>query len=109
MWIADRHTLALGEPDKITDLSAELTDFAETAGAILALDLVITVDTAVAHVAGALGRPCWVMLPFSPDWRWLLGRPDSPWYPSLSLYRQPAPGDWASVIAIIGKALAERR
>jgi ADP-heptose:LPS heptosyltransferase len=84
-------------------------NYAETAGAILALNLVITIDTAVAHLAGALDRPAWVMLPFSPDWRWMLGSADSPWYPSLHLYHQPAPGDWASVIATIGKALAGHR
>src|SRR5262249_30337649 len=65
----------------MTDLSAELTDFAETAGAILNLDLVIAVDTAVVHLAGALDRPAWVMLAFSPDWRWMIDRADSPWYP----------------------------
>jgi len=82
----------------VLDLSAELTDFAETAGAILNLDLVIAVDTAVVHLAGALGKPAWVMLPFSPDWRWLIDRDDSPWYPTLRLYRQRAPGDWDDVI-----------
>jgi tetratricopeptide (TPR) repeat protein len=91
---------------KVTDLSAELTDFAETAGAILNLDLVIAVDTAVAHLAGALGAPAWVMLPFSPDWRWMLERDDSPWYPSLRLYRQRAPSDWDGVIARVTADLA---
>jgi ADP-heptose:LPS heptosyltransferase len=91
----------------ITDVSAALTDFAETAGAILNLDLVVTVDTAVAHVAGALAKPAWVMLPFSPDWRWLLDRDDSPWYPTLRLYRQPAPADWASVIGRVATDLRE--
>jgi len=85
--------------DTVTDLSPQLTDFAETAGAILNLDLVIAVDTAVVHLAGALARPAWIMIAFSPDWRWLLNRDDSPWYPSVRLYRQPAPGDWDSVIA----------
>src|SRR5205823_3919467 len=68
------------------DLAAELTDFDETAAAIAALDLVISADTAVAHLAGALGKPVWVMLPFAPDWRWLIGRDDSPWYPSMRLF-----------------------
>lgn len=98
--------LAALPPGTIVDLSPELTDFAETAGAILNLDLVIAVDTAVMHLTGALGRPGWVMLPFSPDWRWLLGRDDSPWYPTLRLYRQPTPGDWDSLIARAAADLA---
>lgn len=91
--------LALLPPGLVTDLSTELTDFAETAGAIAGLDLVIAVDTAVVHLAGALGRPVWTMLPFVPDWRWQLERPDSPWYPSMRLFRQPASGDWQTVVA----------
>jgi tetratricopeptide (TPR) repeat protein len=94
--------------DTLADLSPRLTDFAETAGAILNLDLVIAVDTAVAHLAGALDRAAWIMVAFPPDWRWLLGRDDSPWYPSVRLYRQPAPGDWDSVIARLAADLAER-
>jgi hypothetical protein len=73
-------------------------DFADTAAVIERLDLVVTVDTAVAHVAGALGKACWVLLEYDPDWRWLHDRVDSPWYPSLRLYRQPEPGDWRSVL-----------
>src|SRR4029077_12785172 len=65
------------------------TALVDTAGLIVELDLVITVDTSIAHLAGALGRPGWVMLPFAPDWRWQLGRDDSPWYPTLRLFRQP--------------------
>jgi Flp pilus assembly protein TadD len=98
--------LAALPPNTVTDLSHELTDFAETAGAIMNLDIVIAVDTAVAHLAGALNRPAWIMLPFSPDWRWMLNRNDSPWYPSLRLYRQPAPGDWDSVIVRVAADLA---
>ena len=90
----------------VTDLSASLTDLAETAAVIANLDLVLAVDTAIVHLAGALGRPCWMMLPFAPDWRWLLERTDSPWYPTLRLFRQPAPGDWDKVIAEIREALA---
>jgi tetratricopeptide (TPR) repeat protein len=93
-------------PGQITDVSAELTDFAETAGVIMNLDLVIAVDTAIVHLAGALGKPVWVMLPFSPDWRWLLRRDDSPWYPTARLYRQPTPGDWNDVIARVAADLA---
>ena len=86
--------------------SPRLVDFAETASLIAALDLAITVDTAVAHVAGALGKPAWVMLPYAPDWRWLLERSDSPWYSSLRLFRQPVPGDWDAVTREIAGELA---
>ncbi len=87
------------------DLSSRLPDYAETAALIAALDLLITVDTSVAHVAGALGKPAWLMLPHAPDWRWLLRRDDTPWYASLRLFRQPQPGDWDSVIAAVTDAL----
>jgi tetratricopeptide (TPR) repeat protein len=82
----------------IIDLTARLTDFAETAALLRCLDLVITVDTSVAHLAGALGCPTWILLPYTPDWRWLLGRDDSPWYPTVRLFRQPEPRDYDSVI-----------
>jgi ADP-heptose:LPS heptosyltransferase len=88
------------------DLSPDLTDFAETAALIAKLDLVITVDTAVAHLAGALGVPVWVMLPHAPDWRWLPGRDDTPWYRSMRLFRQKAPGDWDGVTGAILKLLS---
>ena len=97
----DRAAAETGLPD----LSPLLTDYAETAALIANLDLVVTVDTSVAHVAGALGVPCWVMLPFAPDWRWMLGRDDTPWYASLRLFRQPAPGDWDAVIDAVAAAL----
>ncbi len=74
------------------------TDFADTAALIDALDLVITVDTSVAHLAGALGKPVWILLPFMPDFRWLLAREDSPWHPTARLFRQPSPGAWAPVV-----------
>jgi hypothetical protein len=80
-------------------------DFADTAALVTALDLVITVDTAVAHLAGALGRPVWVLLPFSAHWAWLRERQDSPWYPTVRLFRQPCPGDWRSVINLASEAL----
>lgn len=90
----------------IEDLSADLTDFAETAAVLSALDLLISVDTAPLHLAGALGRPVWALIPFHPDWRWMLGRDDSPWYPSMRLFRQPARSDWDSVIARVRDELA---
>jgi len=92
---------------KLTDLSRGLHDFADTAAAIANLDLVITVDTALAHLAGAMGQPVWTLLKFVPDWRWLRERTDSPWYPTMRLFRQPASGDWDSVIQQVSKALTE--
>lgn len=83
----------------IKNFGGELSDFADTAGLITHLDLVITVDTAVAHLAGAMGKPVWILLQHVGDWRWLRGRSDSPYYPSARLFRQTKPGDWSSVIA----------
>ncbi|HEX5242879.1 MAG TPA: glycosyltransferase family 9 protein, partial [Tepidisphaeraceae bacterium] len=80
------------------DWTQELHDFADTAALIANLDLVIACDTAVAHLAGAMARPVWTLLPFAPDWRWMLDRSDSPWYPTMRLFRQPRPGDWGSVL-----------
>lgn len=101
------HSLQVGErasdlarlaPGAALDLSERLTDFAETAAVIANLDLVVTTDTAVAHIAGAMGKPVWILLMFAADWRWLRGRDDSPWYPSARLFRQQSPGDWRGVI-----------
>ncbi len=89
----------------IRDWSPHLGDLAATAGLIEQLDLVITVDTAVAHLAGALGKPVWLLLPFAPDYRWLLARADSPWYPTMRLIRQPAVGNWDAVIGHVTTAL----
>lgn len=83
----------------IVDLTAELDDLADTAALVAALDLVIAVDTSVAHLAGAMGKPVWILLPYAPDFRWLLDREDSPWYPTARLFRQPVADAWASVIA----------
>ncbi len=90
------------------DLTAEFSDFAATAAFVETLDLVVAVDTSVAHVAGALGKPLFLMLPFVPDWRWLLDRDDSPWYPSARLFRQTQIGDWSDVIERVAAALRER-
>jgi tetratricopeptide (TPR) repeat protein len=89
----------------IADWTEDLQDFADTAALIETLDLVITVDTAVAHLAGALGKPVWVLNRFDACWRWLLVRTDSPWYPTARLFHQPRPGDWDSVIAAVADAL----
>jgi hypothetical protein len=87
------------------DVSAYLTDFAATAAVIAALDVLVTVDTAVAHLAGALGKPVWILLPYAGEYRWLLDRDDSPWYPTARLFRQPSPGDWESVVRRVGHEL----
>ncbi len=91
---------------RLRDHSGELCDFAATAGLIGQLDLVITVDTAVAHLAGGLSKPVWLLLPFAPDYRWMLQRSDSPWYPTMRLFRQPTSGDWEAVIREVRRALA---
>jgi tetratricopeptide (TPR) repeat protein len=91
---------------RIARLAAPFGDLADTAAVIAQLDLVIAVDTAVAHLAAALGKPTWILLPYVPDWRWLLDRDDSPWYASVRLFRQSGRGDWAGVIGRVGEALA---
>jgi Flp pilus assembly protein TadD len=93
------------ERARIKDLAADLKDYADTAAAIAGLDLVITVDTSVAHLAGAMGKPVWILLHEQPDWRWLLKRKDSPWYTSARLFRQSSGGDWSSVIAAVEREL----
>jgi len=82
----------------------ELADFSDTAGLMAQLDLVIAVDTSVAHLAGALGKPVWILVTHVPDWRWLLGRDDSPWYPTVRLFRQDATCTWDSAIARVHDA-----
>ena len=89
----------------LVDMMDECNDFMDTAAIVANLDLVISVDTAVAHLAGALGRPVWLLNRFDSCWRWLRGRDDSPWYPRLRLFRQPSPGDWKSVISTVGNEL----
>ena len=101
-----RKIAALGWQDRIVDPAEEIADFADTAALLNELDLVITVDTAVAHLAAALGRPVWLLLPYVCDWRWLDRRRTSPWYPTIRLFRQPASGDWGAVIAAAARALS---
>jgi tetratricopeptide (TPR) repeat protein len=99
---------AMLEQGGVLELTADLSDFAETAALVSCLDFVITVDTSVAHLAGALARPTWIMLPYSPDFRWLLDRDDSPWYPTARLFRQAATRDWNEVVDRVRSALATR-
>jgi len=98
----------LAHPSLITDLSQTISDYADLAGRIAEMDLVITVDGIVAHLAGAMGKPVWVLLPVAADWRWLRDRNDSPWYPSARLFRQNAHGDWAEVATRVLAALDEK-
>jgi hypothetical protein len=97
----------LADRMEVLDLADELVDFADTAALMSNLDLVITVDTAVAHLAGAIGLPVWLVLPSFPDWRWMLDRDDSPWYPSMRLFRQTAWGEWEGVFRQLTDALAK--
>lgn len=92
--------------EQITDLGRQINHFGDTAAIISCLDLVLTIDTAVAHLAGALGAPVWIMLKYAPDWRWSLGRSDSPWYHSAVLFRQPQTGNWDAVISGVREKLA---
>ena len=93
------------EKSEIKYFGAELNDFTDTAALCELMDVVISVDTSVAHLAGALGKPTWVLLPYVPDWRWLLNRVDSPWYPSVKLYRQEADRDWGPVLERLAEDL----
>jgi tetratricopeptide (TPR) repeat protein len=100
--IADRD---LFDQSALQDVGSHLLDFIDTAAAIAQMDLIVSIDTAVAHLAGALGKPVWLVLPFVPDWRWMLDRSNSPWYPTFRLFRQQAWGDWASVFEQVNQAL----
>jgi ADP-heptose:LPS heptosyltransferase len=90
---------------KLFDYTDEIQDFSDLTALIDNLDLIISVDNPVAHLAGALGKTVWTLLPFFPDWRWMLDREDSPWYPTMRLFRQPASGDWKPVIEKVGESL----
>jgi len=98
---------ALGPRSVLRHFGSEQRDFADAAALIDCMDLVVTIDTAVAHIAGALAKPVWILLPFVPDWRWLLERPDSPWYPTARLFRQARPGDWDTLIDDVRAQLIE--
>jgi hypothetical protein len=104
-WSLQVGPAAAETPGGMMNLSGELIDFAETAAVISELDLVITVDTAVAHLAGSLGKPVWLLLPYTPDWRWMLGREDTPWYPTVRLFRQERPGEWGDVVERVTREL----
>lgn len=97
---------ASGHAARITDLSGMIRDFEDTAAGLLNMDLLIAVDTSIVHLAGALGVPTWLPLPFNLDWRWLTKRADSPWYPSLRLYRQESVADWSVPITRMANDLA---
>jgi hypothetical protein len=100
------HAAAQPAPFALVNLDAEITSFEDTAAILSVADLLISVDSAPAHLAGALGRPVWTLLPFVPDWRWLLTREDTPWYPSMRLFRQQRRGDWAEVMARVAAGIA---
>jgi hypothetical protein len=100
--------VAQGLAQRLRDIAGGIGDYADTAAALTQLDLVVSVDTSVVHLAGALGRPCWVLLPFVPDWRWQLDRSDSPWYRSLRLFRQRRRSDWASVVGEVAATLVRQ-
>ena len=90
----------------LDDSADDLTDFGETAAVVENLDLIITVDTSMGHLAGALGKPAWILIPKAADWRWMLEREDSPWYPSVRLFRQPKPGTWDEPLDRLRAALS---
>jgi hypothetical protein len=104
-WVNLQKSHPLPAAPEMRNAARELRDFADTAGLIENLDLVLSVDTSVAHLAGALGKPVWVMLPYAPDWRWMLNRSDSPWYSKARLFRQHERGNWNHVLRDVIKAL----
>jgi len=103
------YAIDLAIREHLTDWTSDLNDFADTAALLENLDLLITADTSVAHLAGALGRPVWVLMAMAPDFRWMLGRNDSPWYPTMRLFRQTALGQWQVPIEQVMQALQSFR
>ena len=107
--VRDTDAALLASRSELRHVGDELMDFAETAAVIELLDVLVSVDTSVAHVAGAMGKPVWILVPFNPhDWRWMLDREDSPWYPTARLFRQSAAGDWAGVVRRVSDELVRR-
>jgi hypothetical protein len=104
--LRDNDAAQLAAEQRITHRGGELENFTDTAAVMALCDLVISADTAVAHLAGAMDRPLWVMIPFAPDWRWTLEGETSPWYPAARLFRQSGLGDWAGVMTRVAEALA---
>ena len=107
--VSDADQAALKSRADIRTFGAALEDFADTAALCELVDVIVSVDTSVVHLAGALARPVWVLLPFNPDWRWLLERTDSPWYDTARLYRQSRPGDWRDVLLNVRADLEKMR
>jgi ADP-heptose:LPS heptosyltransferase len=104
-WVKEKDLAVLQQLGRIAIFGDDLRVFSDTPPLLALMDLVITVDTTVAHLAGAMGKPVWILLPYNPDWRWLLDRDDSPWYPSARLFRQQEFGSWAGVIDQVGNEL----
>jgi ADP-heptose:LPS heptosyltransferase len=104
---ANEAQILIDNSNLLQNLGPELNSFTDTAAIISQLDLIITIDTATAHLAGAMGHKVWVLLPFAPDWRWFLERSDSPWYPSMRLFRQSEPGNWQPVISKVKRELEQ--
>lgn len=102
---AQKEIEAMGATGLVHDVGRGIFDFAEAASVLTQLDLLISIDSPIVHLAGAMGLPAWLLLPYTADWRWMLQRTDSPWYPSLRLFRQPAPGDWRAVFSQVRASL----
>jgi len=113
-WVAVHKELRPSDADFLASrpdilyFGDSLADFADTAALIELMDLVVTVDTSVAHLAGGMGKQVWILLPFNPDWRWLLEREDSVWYPTARLFRQQAAGDWTGTVARVAEELTRQ-